>query len=537
MALIPVRAIIELAGAAALIPVMLLVFDRETLESSFLSRLDFLPETELMWGVIAAVLGILLVKFLLSMFLVRFQQKYLLSLYRHFSGTLFDRLYHSGLLFLKNGNPSEMTFNINAVCYAYVVSYLAGIMSIIGQSVLALLVIAALLVYSWKAAMLAVMSFIPAVGAYLLFVRGPLRRYGSLENEARRKQYRLVMETLRGYSEVEVNNAFPSVRERFGRGLDEISRNQVKTGILQSMPSYLLEIVAVVVIAVMLVLMAGRPDGMLFMSVFSVAMLRLLPTVKSLISSWSTVKSTRFTRDVVEQMDKYTPYRDDCTDEPMEFKDRIRVQNLTFSFPDSSESDVIKDLTFQINKGERIGIRGRTGAGKTTLFNLLLGLYPPTSGSISIDGVTLDRTNIGRWHRLAGYVPQDVFISDQTILENVALGTEPGKIDRKRVEEAVRKASLSEFVNSLPDGLDTRIGDGGSRISGGQRQRIGIARALYKQAQVLFFDEATSSLDSKTESEVNAAIDSLSTFDSSLTVICISHRDSTLAFCDRIIEI
>ena len=210
--------------------------------------------------------------------------------------------------------------------------------------------------------------------------------------------------------------------------------------------------------------------------------------------------------------------------------------NLSFRFEDA-DGYVLENLNLSIRKGERFGIMGRTGAGKTTLFNLLLGLYHPTEGGIYVDSQLLSPENMPSWHKLIGYVPQDVFIADASVLQNVALGVEPSKIDRRRVEEALRQASLGDFIAELPEGLDTRIGEAGSNISGGQRQRLGIARALYKKAEVLFFDEATSSLDSQTEAEVNKAISALSSEHKELTIIVISHRESTMEFCDRIFRI
>ncbi|MDR0907719.1 MAG: ABC transporter ATP-binding protein/permease, partial [Rikenellaceae bacterium] len=194
----------------------------------------------------------------------------------------------------------------------------------------------------------------------------------------------------------------------------------------------------------------------------------------------------------------------------------------------------IDHLSLTIRKGERIGIHGVSGGGKTTLFNLLLGFYPPESGQILVDGVSIEGANRRKWQNIVGYVPQEVFVMDSTIAENVALG---GEIDRERVLQAIEAARLADFVAGLAEGIDTHIGEGGARLSGGQKQRLGIARALYKRAEVLFFDEATSALDTATESEINASIHGLSESHAEITIIIIAHRESSLAFCDRVIEI
>ena len=182
-------------------------------------------------------------------------------------------------------------------------------------------------------------------------------------------------------------------------------------------------------------------------------------------------------------------------------------------------------------------ISGTSGAGKTTLFNLLLGFYTPTEGEILIDGEPLTAENRRRWQQRVGYVSQSLFLTDGTFAENVALGLSDKEIDRERVLEVLEMAQLGDFVRSLEKGIDTRVGECGCRLSGGQRQRIGIARALYRHADVLFFDEATSSLDSATEQEINHSIARLASENKSLTLLVIAHRETSLEACDRVITI
>lgn len=220
----------------------------------------------------------------------------------------------------------------------------------------------------------------------------------------------------------------------------------------------------------------------------------------------------------------------------MPFEREIAVCGLSFRFEDDG-SELFRDLTLTIRKGERVGVRGASGAGKTTLFNLLLGLYEPTSGRIEIDGTPLTRRNRRAWQRRIGYVSQHLFLTDASFAENVALGAPGDRIDRKRVAEALEAAQLGRFIATLPAGMDTRTGECGCRLSGGQRQRIGIARALYRRADVLFFDEATSALDSCTEEQVNRSIALLAASHPGLTLVAIAHRERSLDYCDRIITL
>lgn len=256
------------------------------------------------------------------------------------------------------------------------------------------------------------------------------------------------------------------------------------------------------------------------------------------MSCWAAVKYNRYTIDILGEAHPDAEERSgEQSAERLPFRERIRLDEVSFHFDDAPGHDVLHDLSLTIRKGERLGIRGRSGAGKTTLFNLLLGFYAPTAGSILIDGTPLDDQTRRRWQNSVGYVSQTVFLTDSTFAANVALGEREEDMDRGRIARALEAARLSDFVATLPQGMDTPIGECGCRLSGGQRQRIGIARALYKQADVLFFDEATSSLDNRTEEDINHAIEALSARNAELTIVVIAHRESSLEYCDRIIDI
>ena len=220
-------------------------------------------------------------------------------------------------------------------------------------------------------------------------------------------------------------------------------------------------------------------------------------------------------------------------DKPLSFGLGLDVKNLGFSFPDGTK--LFNQLSFHIDKGERIGIKGVSGSGKSTLFNLLLGFMEPTEGDIYINDNKLTPQLKHRWHSIVGYVPQEIFIVEGTLVDNVALGQ--SSPCREKIMKVLEQVQLAEWVNELPQGLDTSLGEYGSRLSGGQKQRIGIARALYKDAEVLFFDEATSALDSGTEAEINKALEELSVKCREITMIIIAHRETSLAMCNRIIDL
>lgn len=217
---------------------------------------------------------------------------------------------------------------------------------------------------------------------------------------------------------------------------------------------------------------------------------------------------------------------------PLPFTEAIKGNDLYFQYtPDGPF--VLKGIDFIVKKGTRVGFIGTTGSGKSTLLDIVMGLLEPTSGTLTVDGETVRYDTVRAWQKNISHVPQSIYLSDSTIIENIAFGIPPEQIDRQKALRAAKQAQISSHIESLKDAYDTIVGERGVRLSGGQRQRIGIARALYKEASVIVFDEATSALDNETEKAVMDAIEGLG---KELTIIMIAHRISTVSKCDNIFE-
>lgn len=539
-----IRALLNFVGLAALLPVLYLILDSENINSnpllsSVYNYFGFGSEIAFVVAMAIAVVLFIVVKCVVNLLLYRFERDYIYSLYRYLSRNLYIDYFNRGLSFIKSSNSAVLSRNVNVVCYTFVSGVLRPLAVLLSEAILFVLLFVAIAIYSPLAALLTVAIFIPAAWLYFALVRQRVNSYGQIENEAHRRKFRDTVESYRGYADIEINNAFPSMLSSFDANTDTMVTMGAKSATISTLPQIFTEVGLAVGMALLVSLSVGLESGdmkMLF-GVFAVAALRLLPSVRAIMGAWTSLRYNSYTIDIIASADIDTPATvADSTTEQLPFEKNIEVKNLTFCFEDS-QTPVISSLSFEITKGEKVGINGRSGAGKTTLFNLLLGLYTPSSGTISIDGTPLSADNRRKWQNAIGYVSQSVFLTDSTILANIALGCDESKIDMERVAAAVEAASLGEFIASLPNGLETRIGECGALLSGGQRQRIGIARALYKQAQVLFFDEATSSLDNQTEQSINEAIASLAQADKSLTIVVIAHRDSSLAYCDRIITL
>ncbi len=277
-------------------------------------------------------------------------------------------------------------------------------------------------------------------------------------------------------------------------------------------------------------------------SVFAVAAFRLLPSFNRITEYLGTIMYQKSAIDSVyhdlKEVEELNRKREtdskkqEIVSAPRQFIREITLQHVTFQYP-NTEKDVIKDLDLTIAKNSSIAFIGQSGAGKTTLADMILGILEPQKGDILIDDMSIYK-NMDMWHRMIGYIPQNIYLMDDTIRNNIAFGVSKDRIDEKRLERAVEQAQLKELIDSLEQGLDTGIGERGVRLSGGQRQRIGIARALYNDPQIMILDEATSALDNDTEKAVMEAIESLH---GKMTLIIIAHRLSTIQNCDHVYEV
>lgn len=539
-----IRALLNFLGLAALLPVLYLILDSQSIESNSLlagvyNYFGFTSDVSFVASVAGAVVGFIAIKCGINLLLYRYERDYIYSLYRYLSRNLYIDYFNRGLSFIKASNSAVLSRNVNVVCYTFVSGVLRPMAVLLSEAMLFILLFASIALYSPLAALLTVAIFIPAVWLYFALIRNRVNRYGDIENDAHRRKFRDTVETYRGYADIEINNAFSSMLRQFDENTDTMVSVGAKNATISTLPQLFTEIGLAAGMALMVVLCVGLDSGSMkiLFGVFAVAALRLMPSVRAIMGAWTSLRYNRYTIDIIASADISSPAKRVRVDsEQIDFKDCIEVENLGFKFSDS-QTPLFTDLSFTIRKGEKIGINGRSGAGKTTLFNLLLGFYPATEGRIVIDGQVLTAENRRRWQNSIGYVSQSVFLTDSTILANIALGSKAEDIDMERVQRAVAAASLSDFVASLPNGLNTRIGECGALLSGGQRQRIGIARALYKGAQVLFFDEATSALDSQTEQSINQAIVELAKANQALTIVVIAHRESSLEYCDRVITL
>jgi ABC-type multidrug transport system fused ATPase/permease subunit len=306
--------------------------------------------------------------------------------------------------------------------------------------------------------------------------------------------------------------------------------------VILTLPRSFMEIITIVGLCLLVVSMVVRDrplaDIVPILGLFAAAAFRVMPSINRLLMATQTLI---FNRSIIASV-----YRDFLLDTPEvnnsshlePFTKQLELKDVSFKYP-TAATPSLQNVSLVVNRGEAVGFVGPSGAGKSTLVDVILGLFAPTSGVVSVDGSDVHQ-NLRNWQNQIGYVPQAIYLTDDTLRRNVAFGLNDENIDDDLVREAIRLAQLHEFVTTLPDGLETVVGERGVRLSGGQRQRIGIARALYHKPSVLVLDEATSSLDTPTEHGVMQAVQALQ---GSKTVIIVAHRLSTVEYCDRLYRI
>ncbi len=318
-----------------------------------------------------------------------------------------------------------------------------------------------------------------------------------------------------------------------------LRRAQGLSTFISQCPKYGIEMLGIVFIALIAFGMSKQTNGeaalIPVLGAFALAAQRLLPLMQQIYVAWTSLRSSHYSLiDAVDLLDQPLPeYALFGNSYSMSFENNIVLKNVFFRY-DGQASWAICGLSFTIEKGDRVGVVGATGSGKSTVLDIIMGLLIPQDGYIEVDGVPITPSNQRSWQMCIAHVPQTIFLTDSTIAENISLCAKGNGIDYDRVRDSARQAQLLETIDAWPEGLQTIVGERGVRISGGQRQRIGIARALYKKAEIIVFDEATSALDNETEASVMNAINGL---DRNLTLIMVAHRISTLRQCNKIVEI
>lgn len=372
-----------------------------------------------------------------------------------------------------------------------------------------------------------------------LLTKNRVSKNGQLVAKQQDKIIKIVQEGLGGIRDILIDGSQKVYTKSFENSVRAMQQANSVNIFIHGSPRYFMETLGMTLIAALVLIInfqsGDAVSALPILGLLALGAQRSLPLMQMLYGSWTTLISSKAALyDVLELLDQPLPlYVNSHEPEPLEFKTSIKFENVSFRY-DKGQPLVIDNLNLNIPKGSHIGIIGTTGVGKSTTLDLLMGLLEPTKGRILIDDNPADADTQRSWQRNIAHVPQNIFLSDSTIAENIAFGVPLENIDFERVKKAAKQAHISEFIESSPKAYIALVGERGVRLSGGQRQRIGIARALYKQSSILIFDEATSALDNETEQNIMSTINGLSR---DITLLIIAHRLTTLKDCSQVIEL
>lgn len=436
-------------------------------------------------------------------------------------------------------NSSEVISGISGKANSLVHYVILPVLTILSSTMMLLTILVALVAIEPVVAFSAFAGF-GAIYVIVIFAsKNRLARDGQRISHEQNQVIKALQEGLGGIRDVLIDGT-QSVYCKIYRDADlPLRRAQANVQIIGVSPRFGIEALGMVLIAVLAYSLAGRPAGIAsvipVLGALALGAQRLLPVLQQAYSSWAAMRGGQASlSDALDLLDQPLPeYAEAPLLAPISFQRDIALGGLAFSYTPKGPC-VLKGLELNIPKGGRIGFIGSTGSGKSTLLDIIMGLLHPTEGTLAIDGVVITPQNHRAWQAHIAHVPQTIFLADTTIAENIAFGVSPDQIDLDRVRQAAQQAQIAQTIESWDNQYNTQVGERGVRLSGGQRQRIGIARALYKQADVIVFDEATSALDNDTERAVMQAIEGLS---NEITILIVAHRLTTLKNCTQIVEL
>lgn len=434
-----------------------------------------------------------------------------------------------------NSNYSISTINIKGGLVIY--GIIQPILNLFSASLIILVIFITLIFAAWKVVILLTIFFsvFYLVFNILFLKKMKLNSFNISHNS--NESFKILNEAFSGLRYIILNNSFNYFSKKYHESNNTYLKSQGSNMIISNLPKFILEGLIMIALIITLLYFYINPISSISLGnviLFAIAVQRILPIVQQTFFYYNSIRGNYEPLvDVLKimQLDLPIHFNKNEISREIQFKHEIEFSNINFSY--SPENDVLKNINFKFQIGSKIGIIGPSGSGKSTLVDLLLGLIKPLNGHIKIDDTILSDEFIDSWRKNIGSVPQNIFINDQTVYENIAYGVPYEKINFNQVHDVAKKANIYDDVLKMKNGFDSIVGDKGLMMSGGQRQRIGIARALYKNPKIIIFDEATSALDEQNEKQIMDTIYKLD----NITVLIITHRLSTLKFADMIFEI
>jgi ABC-type multidrug transport system fused ATPase/permease subunit len=540
-------ALFQTLGVVSILPFMSIVTQPEIIESNrwlnwLYNSLGFTSVNSFIIFMGILMLLIIIIGNLTSALATWLKVRFACRKNHNISSALLKKYLSLPYVYFLTQNTADLSKNILSEAGVLTGGFILPLINIMISSFVAIGILSVLLFTNIYITILSAIIFGGSYALIYFYFHDKLKINGAKRLKENKQRFKTAGEALGGIKDIKVMGREDFFYRRYFRHSYELSNLEAWSTLIGAMPRYLLETIAfggIITLVLYFISTTGNANEVIpTISFFAFAAYRLLPALQVVFASSTQVRFSQMTvNKIIKDLSEKGRFREQSLDyekepiKPMPFNTSLQLKEVSYNYLNTNEP-VIHNLNLSIQRNTSIGLVGPTGAGKTTLVDIILGLLTPQKGEFSVDGVKIDENNILNWQRNLGYVPQHIYLSDDTIMNNIAFGIPGEKIDRKTVEQVARISNLHDFIISeLPNGYETIVGERGIRLSGGERQRVGIARALYHDPEVLVLDEATSSLDGITESAVFEAINNVVKLK---TVIIIAHRLTTVKDCDVI---
>jgi len=545
MGMVLVLAMLEMIGVVSILPFMAVLMNPDLIDTNIVLNTAFKTSNVLgvetkknflfLLGVFVFLIFIITLTFKFLTFYV--QLRFTSSLNYKIAKRFMEGYLHQPYSWFLNRHSADLGKNILSEVSVVISQGMTPMINLIKQSVVATALIIMLVFVDPILTLVVGLTFSLAYSFIYVFIKKFMLNIGQKRLEANKWIFTSISEAFGAIKEIKVSGQEQTYINRFSEPSKTLAKISALAGVISNLPRFVLEAITFGgMLLVVLYLMLQRGNfytALPIIALYAYAGYRLMPTIQQIYTSLITLRFVGPALDALhEDLKNLKPLNSKQNHNIISLKKNITLKNVNFNYPNTSRT-ALKDIHFSIYAKTRVGIVGTTGSGKTTTVDIILGLLEAQEGTLEVDGIEINKSNSRAWQRSIGYVPQHIFLSDDSVAANIAFGIQHEQIDYKAVEQAAKVARLHEFVISeLPQKYLTTIGERGVRLSGGQRQRIGIARALYHNPQVLILDEATSALDNNTEKQVMNEIKKL---EKKITIVMIAHRLSTVRECDSII--
>ena len=542
--MILIMALLDMIGVASVLPFMAVLTNPDVIETNIILNKSFKffqlfgvkNHQQFLFGLGVCVF-ILLVFSLLFKALVSYVQVQFIQMRQYSIGKrLVTGYLQQPYSWFLSRNSADLGTRVLSEVSKVVGGGLRPLMMLIANSMVAITITTLLIIADPKLAIAVTFSLGAAYGVVYKFVRDYLDRIGKESLRSNELRFTAISEAFGAAKEVKIGGLEQTYIKRFSDSSQIFAKHSATSTVINQLPRFALEVVAFGGIMLLILYMMSQTGNfnkaLPIITLYAFAGYRLMPALQQIYASFTQLAFVRPSLEsLIDDLKNLKQNEKNQDQGVLIFNNLIKLKNINYNYPNTSRT-ALKDISLSIPVKTSVGLIGATGSGKTTIVDIILGLLEPQRGSIEVDGQIITQKNTRAWQRLIGYVPQHIYLSDDTVTANIAFGVNAEDVNQDNVEKVCKIANLHKFVvNELPDKYQTTIGERGVRLSGGERQRIGIARALYHNPKVLILDEATSSLDNQTEKVVMEAVNNLS---KDITIILIAHRLSTVKKCDQI---